>query len=114
MLLAPRLHARTRIMADTIDGAEDTVDRWQNGINAADRLTQTTVVVDQFSAVRLCNFAKMRHLAIPPADIEKAANTGAVFSRTGTHLKRSLLLRFAILFLSHGLASNPVIGGDVI
>ena len=75
-LLAAGFDAQARVVADTVDGAEDAVDRRQQRVDAGNRFAQAPVMVDQFGIEIAGDLAQMRHLAVSPADIEKALRTG--------------------------------------
>src|SRR5690606_33971709 len=92
-LLAAGLHPQTRIVADTVDGAEDAVDRWQDSINARDRLTQSAVMMNEFGTVIAGNLAKMRDMTVTAADIKETANG---IGRIGTGLAAGRYLRIVL------------------
>jgi len=79
--LAAGFHPEAGIVADTVDWAEDAIDRRKDGVDAGYRLAQSAVVMDEFRAEVAGDLPQMRDLAITPADIEEAAAIKPGFAR---------------------------------
>ncbi|CCF20241.1 protein of unknown function [Pseudorhizobium banfieldiae] len=106
-LLASGLHPQTRIVADTVDRAEDAVDGGQHRIDARDRFPQAPVMMNEFRAVLAGDLAKVGDLAVTPADIEEAADiqSGLLLRGLDAGAIAIAAVALALLLLRHG--SNP-------
>src|SRR5690606_16353297 len=112
-LLASGLHPQTRIMADTVDGAEDAVDGRQHRIDTRDRFPEAAVMVDEFGTVAAGDRAKMGDLTITAADIEETTDVDHIPLARRSLLsgvrRRCAAAVLALVLLRHHLVplSNP-------